>query len=217
MKLNFWSSEKIIEKLKQSLQQNNINITSTDTIPGLLANITEKSFKKLNVIKKERENKPYLVLISSQQKIKDFVDPDALTPNIEFLIKNCWPGPVTIIFKAKQSLPDFLKSKENTIALRCPKHKNLLKLLESFGGLFSTSANISGQKSPTALNEIDPTIINQIDLFVLDEKDEKTLAKILPSTLIDASKAKEGIIKIVREGQYKIEELEKYYGTKFEK
>lgn len=212
-KIYNWSTEKIIDKLKFSLSNNLINITSTDTIPGLLANTTKESFEKLNEIKKERENKPYLILISSKEKIKCFVGKDSITPGIENLIKNCWPGPVTVIFKAKQDLPSFLKSNQNTVALRCPKHENLLKILESFDGLFSTSANISGEKSPTNISQIDEKILYKIDYIVDNQK--QYLENVLPSTIIDASKP--DVIQIIRKGQYNIKIMEKNYGKKFKK
>ncbi len=202
-----WSDYEIIEKLKKSLNLNLINITSTDTIPGLLANITEKSFVKLNEIKLQRTNKPYLILISSPEKIKLFVDENYLDRNVENLIKNCWPGPLTIIFKAKDNLPGFIKSSTNTIALRCPKHPQLLKLLESFDGLFSTSANISGQQTPTSINQIDQQILDKIDFIVFGNEKETS-----PSTMIDVSK--KGVVKIIREGEFKTKTLEKYYGNK---
>ena len=204
-----WSDYEIIEKLKKSLNLNLINITSTDTIPGLLANITEKSFEKLNAIKRQRVAKPYLILISSPEKIKIFADENSLDKNIENLIKNCWPGPLTIIFKAKDNLPSFMKSSTNTIALRCPKHPQLLKLLESFDGLFSTSANISDQQSPTHINQIDQKILDKIDFIIFDNR-----KKTLPSTIIDVSK--KGVVKIIREGEFKTKTLEKYYGNKLE-
>ncbi|MCF7899664.1 Sua5/YciO/YrdC/YwlC family protein, partial [Candidatus Babeliales bacterium] len=175
---------------------------------------TFKSYKKLNNIKTKRDNKPYLILIDSIQKLKKFVSNKNLSnKNIINLINNCWPGPVTIIFKAKKNLPKYLKSEQNTIAIRCPNNKNLQKLLSSFDGLFSTSANISNQPIPTIIENIDPEILKKIDYLVVDIK--KSLPQTLPSTIIDLSNEKE--IKVLRKGAFPIGKLEEYYGTKFKK
>ena len=217
-----WTEPSTIEKLKNSLKCDQISITSTDTILGFLANLSEKSFSALNNIKGERAQKPYLILISNKDKLKNFIAADYFDQNnilnkkIFNLIKNCWPGPLTIIFKAKKDLSSFAVSKENTIALRCPDHAPLQKLLESFDGLFSTSANKTGTPPPTFLEDIDLQTSQQISYVATDEKFEvdrqHTLKQTLPSTIIDISTGKE--VKVVRSGAFSINELEKYYGSK---
>ncbi len=202
-----------IELLKNSLNNNKVSITSTDTLFGLLGNITLAAFNKLNTIKLQRENKPYLILIKSKDKLHEFVDSEALkNPNLIQLIDKCWPGPLTIIFKAKTGLPSFLTSDTGTIALRCPKHNNLQKLLEHFDGLFSTSANQSNKPTPTKIENISPEILKKIDYLVVDR--ESYLEQTLPSTLIDVSNKE---IKIVRPGAFPVNKLEEFYGKKFKK
>lgn len=216
-KLN-WTNSKTINLLKSSLKKDFISIITTDTIPGLVGTLTRKSFDTLNKIKKFRSKKPYLILISEKKVINNFVNPDNLNDKLIKLIEKCWPGPLTLIFKAKKELPSFLTSQENTIALRCPNHEKLLSLLKYFDGLFSTSANKSEQKPPQAIDEIDPQILEQVKYVIIDDKKidrKKSLDKILPSTVIDITKSKDNIIQVIRKGQYPIEKLERYYGTKF--
>ena len=230
-KLN-WKNPKIIEKMIQSLQSNNVSITSTDTIYGLLSQTTKDAYYNMKRIKTERGEKPFLLLISNPEKLNLFVNKLNLTPNINKLIKQCWPGPLTLIFKAKKELPAYFtsNSKETfnvneTIAIRCPKHTGLLKLLKSFDALFSTSANKSGKKPPITEEEIDPTVIENIDYLVTEEKTSKetfidrniSLHQNLPSTIIDVSDFENDIVRVVRKGKYKIDELEEYYGAKFSK
>ncbi|MFA5074608.1 MAG: L-threonylcarbamoyladenylate synthase [Candidatus Babeliales bacterium] len=207
-------NNKTIEQLKKSLIKNNISITPTDTVFGLIGNTTLKSYKKLNNIKTKRDNKPYLILIDSIQKLKKFIDKTyLLNPKIINLINNCWPGSVTIVFKAKKNLPKFLTSPQKTIAIRCPDHEELQKLLSNFNGLFSTSANISNQPVPSIIENIDPEILKKIDYLVVDRKHSFT--QTLPSTIIDLSNDKE--VKVIRKGAFPINKLEEYYGTKFKK
>jgi L-threonylcarbamoyladenylate synthase len=206
-----WSDTDSIKKIKTDLKNNHICITSTDTTLGLLANTTFKSFKKLNNIKGNRKHKPYLLLISSPQKLSHFVDLKRLTKNHHNLIAQCWPGPVTLIFKAKKRLPQFIQSKKGTIAIRCPKHKYLQTLLKSFKGLFSTSANFSNTTPPKKISEIDNAIIKQIKHLVVDTN--CLLYQTLPSSIIDVSCKK--VIRVVREGNFPIKRLEQYYGEKF--
>ncbi len=173
-KLHYWSEKQIIDKLKISLCNNNIVITSTDTILGFLGNITLESFDKITKIKEKRENKPFLVIINSIDKLSKFVDIQSLEgTNVNKLLKKHWPGPLTVIFKAKKDLPSFLQSKENTIAIRCPQHKGLQEILQHFDGLFSTSANRTNQPTPINYKDLDPEIIKQVQ-FVLIESEKHT-------------------------------------------
>lgn len=199
----WWQDEQAISLLEKSLQADHCSITSTDTILGLLAPFTQSGFEQLNAIKGGRQNKPYLILISSPQKLELFVETSILSTKICELVERCWPGPVTFIFQAKADWPRYLVSEQGTIALRCPKHPGLLQLLESFDGLFSTSANKSGQEPPQNLDQIDPNIIDQIDYIVMDK--DRVPGQNLPSTILDISDGK--TIKVIREGAYPVSEI----------
>jgi L-threonylcarbamoyladenylate synthase len=222
-KLLYWQAQKTITLLKNSIRKDFISVTTTDTIFGFLANLSEQSFKYLNELKGERSDKPYLILIASPKKLVHFTDPSLLDSNKLKLVETCWPGPVTIIFKAKPQLPKFLTSKDGTIAIRCPKHKWLQNLLEAFDGLFSTSANKTASNAPKNIEEINPEILEKIKYLVTDKKEinnltvdtESYINQTLPSTIIDLSGRKE--VRVIRSGAYPIETLEKIYGSKFKK
>ncbi len=219
----YWSNQEIIEKLKKSLNDNQISITSTDTILGFLGNISSRSFDFLNKLKGERSDKPYLILVKSRENIQNFVETTFSCKKLDNLLDKCWPGPLTVVFKAKNDLPNFLTSKENTIAIRCPKHDGLQEILKYFDGLFSTSANKSGKAVPKDIKDIDATVLEQIEYLVVDNQNNSDLSidiedssyRILPSTIIDVSNKDE--IKVKRQGAFSIKELENIYGEKFKK
>ncbi len=197
----YWQKPDTNNKIIAALQNNDLLVTTTDTIPGFLANTTEQGFVTLNKIKQDRSNKPYIVLVSDLNKLEYFVDTECLTPKIKELLSKCWPGPLTIIFKARKNLPDFLKSEKDTVAIRCPKYSPLLEVLKHFDGLFSTSANKSSRPAPQTVEYLDPKIIEQVKYVVRDV--ESTLPT-NPSTIIDISS---GQVSVVRRGAYPVEEL----------
>ncbi|MFC1894842.1 L-threonylcarbamoyladenylate synthase [Candidatus Dependentiae bacterium] len=220
----FWQNADSIPLLVELLRNNKILVTSTDTILGFLSNLTQDSFDKLNELKKERSHKPYLILISSINKLTKFVDISDLSDGTLRLMKQCWPGPLTIIFKSKNNLPSFLVSDNKTIAIRIPRHDGLKELLKFFDGLFSTSANRSGKIPPKKINDLDLQILNEVSGVVLDKWNLNKklnvdmpcpLDQTLPSSIIDLSNRKEVVI--VREGAYSIKKMEEYYGSKFKK
>ena len=212
-KMWLWSSDDAIKRLTLAAKNDKIAIVSTDTTLGFISNSTFKSFKKLNEIKSGREKKPYLLLIWPQNKLNRFVDTTALSSKQRTLITQCWPGPVTIIFEAKKYLPNFLQSSDGTIAIRCPNHKPLQALLESFDGLFSTSANRTEKPIPQTVDTIDPEIVEKINYLVIDSG--RLLYQTLPSSIIDVSNR--NVVRVVRKGAFPLKELEQMYGASFKK
>lgn len=190
----YWNNLQDRQKIQDFLSRDEIIVCSTDTVLGLLGRLTQKSYDALNRIK-QRSDKPYLIMIKSKQVLSKFIE-QPITPKMEKMIDASWPGPVTLIFKARSDLPNFIKSHDGTIALRVPNHTGLLSLLQNNDGFFSTSANIHTEPIPHALSEINPKIKGVIAGCCLDQEDK--LAEFLPSTILDCS-AEE--IKVVRLGQ----------------
>lgn len=214
-----WQSPDTKNKVIEELKNNNVLITTTDTIPGFLANTTAQGFQALNIIKQDRQHKPYIILIADISKLDYFVDPEQLTQQIKNLVKQCWPGPLTVIFKAKKELPDFLKSENNTVAIRCPNYPPLLDVLKNFNGLFSTSANVSNTPAPTTIKDINQEVISQVKYLVDDNNNESSQShRTKPSTIIDVSNIhvseieKTNQFRIVRQGEYTAQDLEKILG-----
>jgi L-threonylcarbamoyladenylate synthase len=195
MSLLYWEDQRLLSTLTTHLQKDAVALTSTDTILGLLAQTSEAAFYKLNELK-GRQNKPYIVLVSGAHKVEHFVDQTNLSPAVSKILHRFWPGPLTIIFKARPGLPSFLVSPTNTIALRCPLHHHLTNVLTHFEGLFSTSANRHVEPIPLSLEAVCPAIKDQTSLTVI-ERAHSTIHHI-PSTIIDVTH--NGKIELYREG-----------------
>jgi len=210
----FWDNENVVSTLLYRLECDRLSIVSTDTILGFLGRCSAESYEALNVIKGCRSNKPYLILIGNLKALDAFVDISVFTHHFLEFLRHLWPNPVTIIFKARSELDQYMTNETGTIAIRMPKHDGLLKLLQYEKGVFSTSANKSGQKPPETYEQIDSSVLEQIDLVVLDNKEPATQTK--PSTIIDCSAVREtGQVRIIREGAFPIKDLEGLYGETF--
>ncbi len=207
-KILYWDGKRTPELLKASLNANHLSVTATDTMLGFLAPLTKEAYEHLNAVKNSRSNKRYIILIGSLDKLSYFVEMKTLSQQAQKLINQCWPGPLTIVFKAKQNIPPHLVEENGTIALRYPNHNELNSLLTDYHGLFSTSANISGQMPATTIAHIHPNIMASIDWVIVDHK--KTMYPLIPSTIVDASE--QGPVKIIRQGAYPQAELERILG-----
>jgi L-threonylcarbamoyladenylate synthase len=110
-----------------------------------------------------------------------------------------WPGPLTCIVPKKPTLPVSV-SATDTVGVRVPDHAVARALLRAAGPMAVTSANISGQASPSTAQEVLVQLGGRIDLII----DGGMTPGGLPSTLIDCT-GKE--LKVLREGPISLEEI----------
>jgi L-threonylcarbamoyladenylate synthase len=201
MKPLFWGNRETIIQIADLLKSGKVVLAAGDTVLGLLADISQNGFAQLDAIKK-RSNQPYLLLVENKQKALNLIEKTFIEKcQIEKIMDICWPGPATLILKAKPEVPEGVKSPDGTIAIRVPDHKGLLQLLHHFDALYSTSANLKGQPVPANLEEIDPTIVQSVASIVLNDNDA---ASTLASTIIDCTGE---TLKIIRQGAFAPEKL----------
>lgn len=187
-----WNEIEKYDDLINVLRNDGVVLASSDTVLGLFSQLSEKSKQQLDSIK-IRNLKPYIVLVPSKDFLLQYVDQN-IHSSMQKIIDTYWPGPLTIIFKAKSQLPDWLKGSDGTIAIRIPQHAGLQKILESVGGLFTTSANISGESLPVQYSQINPIILSQVQAVCCSTTE---IYDGPASTILDFSS---GSIQIVRQG-----------------
>ena len=115
------------------------------------------------------------------------------------LAERFWPGPLTIVVPKHLSLPDAV-SATNTVAVRVPNHVVARSVLRAAGPMAVTSANMSGQPSPSTAQEVFAQLNGRIAL-ILDGG--KTPGGV-PSTLVDCTGSKPVV---VREGPIRFDEI----------
>jgi L-threonylcarbamoyladenylate synthase len=199
-----WETIASKAELTSLLRSGNVVLGDSDTVIGLLAAYTQEGLQALDAIK-ERRNKPYLILVGSVEQAQQL----ALFPPDAGVIKliSCWPGPLTLIFKARPASIACIQSSDCTVALRIPAHEPLRHLAYACGGLFSTSANKTGLPVPERIEEVDPAIMDKVCCIVRNS--ENGAHNALPSTILDCTM---NPVRLVREGAYSLEYLENIYG-----
>lgn len=198
-KILTWSDLNTIQLMSKSLLENKLILGTTDTILGLFASVTLEGKKALDDVKK-REKKPYIMFLSENYINKNgFLT--SLNDNVLYsVIKNFWPGPLTIIFDTSDILEKNILNQE-TIAVRVPAHRGIQLLLQEIGSVFSTSANISGQPTPTTIEDVDQAILSSVEYGVTEPYKES-----LPSTIIRYQKNNFAEpFKLIREGAISIQ------------
>lgn len=90
------------------------------------------------------------------------------TPEAEVLARSFWPGPLTIIVERSSSMIDEVTGFRSTVALRCPSHPMMRRVLEAFPlGIAAPSANRFGKVSPTTAQHVLDDLAEDVD-YILD-------------------------------------------------
>ena len=120
----------------------------TETVYGLAGNgLDAEAVKKIYEIKGRPAIKPLSLMVPGPAAMELYCE--EIPPAAKSLAERFWPGPLTIVLKAKDCVPEIVRAGGSTVGLRCPDHPMTLKLL-SFAGLplAAPSANPSGEESP---------------------------------------------------------------------
>ncbi|MGL2965833.1 L-threonylcarbamoyladenylate synthase [Flavobacterium sp. XGLA_31] len=126
----------------------------TETVYGLAANIySEKAVKKVFELKNRPFTNPLIVHIGSKNQLDDLAEK---VPEIaQKLIDRFWPGPLTLILRKKNKVPDFVTGGKETVAIRMPNHGKTLQLLNLLPfPIAAPSANPFGSISPTSPDHV---------------------------------------------------------------
>ena len=191
--------EEIALKTAEYLKKDLVGAIPTETFYGLAGNpFSEAVLKKIFSLKKRSPEKPIILLIGNLEQLNLVVEE---VPDIaKKIIQKFWPGPITLVFKAKKELSYFLTAGTNTIGVRWSSSYIVQKICEKFGlPITGTSANISEMKPCRTLEEV-LSQIHEVDFIV----DGGVLNSRLPSTVISVTTEEP---KLIREGVIPFEKV----------
>jgi len=144
-----------IKKAKKILDKNHCIAVPTETVYGLAGNAySDISVKKIFKLKKRPMNNPLIVHYLDINKVKEdcHINNDFIK-----LYNKLSPGPITYILKLKKSskISKFVTNKQNSLAVRFPKHTLFRKLLKKVNyPLAAPSANISTRLSSVKASDV---------------------------------------------------------------
>jgi L-threonylcarbamoyladenylate synthase len=194
------ASSEAIRRALEVLHSGGLVAFPTDTVYGVGAVAFDgKAVESIYLAKARPIEKAIPVLIA------DAADMEKVGMNIPAvayqLASRFWPGPLTCLIPKKPSLPEAV-SATTTVGARVPDHAVARSLLRAAGPMAVTSANISGQTSPSTAEEVSAQLGGRIALIIDGGKTPGGV----PSTLVDCTQEK---LKIIREGPITIEEITK--------
>ena len=172
-----------INAISQIIKSGGVIVFPTQYLYGLGADaLNAEAVDRVFEIKQRSYLKPLLVLIPHRKDLTKLVQHVSLAAE---QIMNCfWPGAVTLIFKAKDTLPTNLTADTGKVGIRMPHHPVALVLSKAVGvPLTATSANITGDSGCSTVSDIDPRISEKVDLIL----DAGPLKGGIGSTVVDVT------------------------------
>jgi len=185
----------IIDLVAGSLKIGQIIILPTDTIYGLscLAN-DPRAIKKIYHLKKRDANKPVLILVSDLKMAQKYT---FISRKQAQWLSKVWTkkqSPTTVILRNRNKLPRELTRGSDGLAVRLPKSKFLIKIIEKVKcPIVSARLGFSGKENIIDLGKLHyyfPKKNNRPDLVV----DAGAAPQSQPSRLIDLRDEKNPII-----------------------
>ena len=138
----------------------------TETVYGLAANaLDEKAVLSIFSAKARPADNPLILHISDMDMLDNIAYdiPDAARE----LARLFWPGPLTMIFNRKDTVPAVCSAGLNTVAVRFPAHPAAKALIKAAGvPLAAPSANYSGRPSPTSAQHVETDLSGRIDAII---------------------------------------------------
>ncbi len=182
-----------IKEALEVLKSGGIILYPTDTIWGIGCDATnEEAVKRVYEIKRREDSKSMLVLMENLNLLERYVTE---VPEIAYDLIELTEKPMTIIYPNAKNLAKNLLAEDGSVGIRITEENFTRQLIQRFRKpIVSTSANISGEKSPAFFDEISDEIKDAVDYIVEYRQDETSPAT--PSSIIQLGIG--GEIEIIR-------------------
>ena len=188
-----------IPRALETLKNGGLVAFPTDTVYGVGALAFDgKAVESIYTAKDRPVEKAIPILIGGPE------DLDKVTTDVPLiaakLAARFWPGALTLIVPKHPNLPDVV-SASATVGVRVPDHPVAVALLTAAGPMAVTSANISGQPSPTTAGDVSRQLIGRIPLIL----DGGETPGGVPSTVVDCTGTEPVIL---RTGPVTVEDIQ---------
>jgi L-threonylcarbamoyladenylate synthase len=181
IRLDVTKSEKAFSQCKDVVRAGGVIVYPTETFYGMGVDPRNaEAIHRLFSIKERSAGQPLLVLLADAEQVSEWaVDVHA---DADGLMKQYWPGPLTLVFKAHPRVLPSVTAGTGSIGLRVPGSSVTRDLLRFIGSaLTGTSANISGQVSAVSAEQAATALGSVVDLIL----DAGPTAGGKPSTVLD--------------------------------
>ena len=163
-------SAEVFFDASRRLRQGRLVAFPTETVYGLGADgLNPTAVGAIYEMKKRPATDPVILHLAHASQMNDLIDTGDWEKKVaEVLTQEYWPGPLTLVLKASNKVPEQVTAGTGYVGIRVPANPVAQKLLEEFGGpVAAPSANLFGHISPTLADHVRGDFPDQ-DLMILD-------------------------------------------------
>lgn len=199
----------LLREAADLLKEGGIVAFPTETVYGLGGSVfSPEAVAKIFEAKGRPADNPLIAHIYSLDQLEDLAEKIPLEARL--LAEKFWPGPLTMVLKAKEGIPKIVTAGLDSIGIRMPADPVALAFLEEVDlPLAAPSANLSGRPSPTIGQHVLEDLAGKIEGILLS--DQSLIG--IESTVIDLTK-KPALI--LRPGAISLEEIALYINVKYQ-
>jgi len=170
-------NRKTVWYIAKVIESGGIVVYPTETSYGIATNaVNVAAVKRLRTIRKP-SGKPISIIVSTIEMMKNY---GVITRQIEAIVKKFMPGPLTIVAKKKETIPDILNKKD--IAFRISSHP-IADMIAKYAGVPITAASANPEGMPPAFDakKVLEYFNGKVDIVI----DAGRLKKAKASTIVD--------------------------------
>ncbi|BFM24080.1 L-threonylcarbamoyladenylate synthase [Microbacterium testaceum] len=199
---------------RQAIGRGELVVLPTDTVYGIAADaFNARAVAGLLEAKGRGRQQPPPVLVPGVATLRALVA--EIPPAVDDLVREFWPGGLTIVLPAQPSLSWDLGDTHGTVAVRMPAQKLTLELLEETGPLAVSSANLTGRPAAVDIDSARDMLRDSVAAYLDAGPSETGVA----STIIDATTLVGGAepqVRVLREGAISRDRLRAVLGDLLE-
>lgn len=185
--------EEDIKNALAALRKGGVILYPTDTVWGLGCDAADnEAVERLFEIKKRSASKSMLVLVDSEGMLDRYVDE---IPEVAWQLVEAAVNPLTIVYDRPHGVSPRLLAPDGSLGIRITGERYSRELVKRLRHpLVSTSANISGEKTPLHFCDIPEEVKESVDYIAEWRRDD--LSDATPSNIIKVSAG--GVVKVIR-------------------
>lgn len=154
-----------LDRAAKIIKNGGLVVFPTETVYGLGADATsEEAAGKIYNAKGRPSDNPLIIHIADPR----WADEYAYTDSTYYrLAEHFMPGPLTVVMRSRDTVPQKTRGGLDTVAVRCPSNEVARALIEKCGvPIAAPSANLSGSPSPTTVSHVIDDMLDRVDMII---------------------------------------------------
>lgn len=165
-----------LESVVKVLREGGLALLPTETVYGIGVSVTafsnsaalpspQTGYGRIFTLKQRELSQTVPWLVQDVEALDQFGL--EASPQLRRLAQTFWPGALTLVVPARETVPSFMQAADGTVALRVSASPVIQELIAKLGSpLALTSANTHGASAPAAFADVEPRILDGVDVAV---------------------------------------------------